>query len=221
PTASLRFGLEFDAPFTRLLERNAYRESLIDYQRSRRDFIQSRDALHLGLRALIRQVEQLRQNLEIQRNAVAIAMRRVDLTQLQLNEPPPPPTPGQRPRKSDTTAINLLAAQSALQTTQNNFLAAWLNHRAARMRLDRELGVMMLDPEGQWIPYSLQDSDSAVPIDEKHEEGPEDPAPLPPEIPPPVINAAERLEARERSQENVPATALLPHGSIKGTGWSR
>ncbi|MEK6239647.1 MAG: hypothetical protein N2C14_33425, partial [Planctomycetales bacterium] len=40
PTASLRMGLEFDAPFTRLLERNAYRESLIAYQLTRRDYIQ-------------------------------------------------------------------------------------------------------------------------------------------------------------------------------------
>ena len=53
-------GVEFDAPFTRLLERNAYRESLIDYQRSRREFIQSRDALQLGVRALLRNLEQLR-----------------------------------------------------------------------------------------------------------------------------------------------------------------
>ena len=48
PTANLHMGFEFDAPFTRLLERNAYRESLINYQQSRRGFIQSCDALHLG-----------------------------------------------------------------------------------------------------------------------------------------------------------------------------
>ena len=39
-TSSLRFGVEFDAPLARLLERNGYRETLIQYQRSRRDFIQ-------------------------------------------------------------------------------------------------------------------------------------------------------------------------------------
>ena len=81
PTGNLRMGLEFDAPLTRLLERNAYRETLINYQRDRRQFIQSRDSLSLGLRALLRQIEQLRASLEIQRGAVAIAITRVDLTQ--------------------------------------------------------------------------------------------------------------------------------------------
>ena len=50
---NLRLGVEFDAPFTRLLERNNCRRAPIDYQRDRRDFIQSRDSLHLGLRGLI------------------------------------------------------------------------------------------------------------------------------------------------------------------------
>ncbi|MEM9589657.1 MAG: TolC family protein, partial [Planctomycetota bacterium] len=95
-TANARLGLQFDAPFTRLLERNAYRESLISYQRSRRDFIQSRDRLHQGLRVLLRQLELLRASLEIQRRAVAIAIRRVDLTSRDLDAPVRPAQPGQR-----------------------------------------------------------------------------------------------------------------------------
>ena len=157
PTGSVRLGLEFDAPFTRLLERNAYRESLIDYQRNRRQFIQSRDALRLGLRALLRNLEQLRQNLEIQRRAVSIAMRRVDQTQLSLNPARAPVPPGQRPPINPTTAINLLGAQTSLRDTQNAFLSAWLNFYATRMRLYRELGIMQLDPEGRWIEIPIAD----------------------------------------------------------------
>ncbi len=154
-------GLEFDAPFTRLLERNAYREALINYQRSRRDLIQSRDSLHLGLRALLRNLEQLRKNLEIQRRAVAIAMRRVDQTQLLLNPPRLPLQPGARHQINQTTAINLLSAQGSLQATQNNFLAAWLNYYVTRMRLYRELGIMTLDPEGQWIEFPIDGGEAA------------------------------------------------------------
>ena len=84
PTANLRMGLEFDAPLTRLLERNSYRESLINYQQSRRGFIQSCDALHLGVRQLLREIEQLHESLEIQRRAVAIAIQRVDMTRAEL-----------------------------------------------------------------------------------------------------------------------------------------
>jgi hypothetical protein len=180
PTGNARVGLEFDAPFTRLLERNAYRESLIEYQQSRRNFIQSRDSLHLGLRELLRQIEQLRQNLEIQRRAVTIAIRQVDQTQLSLNPPRPAPQPGQRPPINPTTAINLLSAQTSLQNTQNNFLSVWLNYYAARMRLYRELGIMQLDAEGRWIDRPIDGSEDDAPS------GIDDPGleelPLPPKI---------------------------------------
>jgi len=181
PTGSLRLGLEFDAPYTRLLERNTYRESLIEYQRSRRDFIQSCDGLHLGLRALLRQIKQLRQNLEIQRVAVTIAIRRVDQTQLSLNPPRAAPQPGQRPPINPTTAINLLSAQTSLRDTQNNFLNAWLSYYAARMRLFRELGIMVLDPNGRWIEVPISELDPVGPV--RPEEPGLDAPPMPPTRP--------------------------------------
>ncbi|MFK8115446.1 MAG: TolC family protein [Rubripirellula sp.] len=150
-TSTLRLGVEFDAPLARLLERNGYRETLIEYQRSRRSLIQSRDSLQKGLRALLRTLEQRRLQLEIQRRAVSIALRRVDQTQLSLLTPPPQGQPGSRPQINPTTAINLLSAQGSLQSSQNSFLSAWLNYYAARLRLYRELGVMQLDPNGSWI----------------------------------------------------------------------
>lgn len=177
PTGTARLGLEFDAPFTRLLERNAYRESLIEYQRSRRSLIQSRDSLNLGIRALIRNLEQLRQNLEIQRRAVTIALRRVDQTQLDLNPPRQPVQPGFRPPINQTLAIQLLGAQTALRDSQNAFLAAWLNYYATKMRLYRELGIMTLDPEGLWIEYPIGGSSEEVPFNEGEE------LPLPPMVP--------------------------------------
>lgn len=161
-TSTVRLGLEFDAPLARLLERNGYRETLIQFQRSRRNFIQSRDSLQKGLRALLRTLEQRRLQLEIQRRAVSIALRRVEQTQLALLTPPPPVQPGARPQINPTTAINLLGAQSSLQSSQNNFLAAWLNYYAARLRLYRELGIMQLDASGRWIENSL-DFDNPVP----------------------------------------------------------
>lgn len=183
PTGTLRLGLEFDAPFTRLLERNAYRESLIEYQRSRRGLIQSRDSLHLGLRALLRTLEQLRENLEIQRLAVMIAIRRVDLTQSELDAPQELPQLGQpRPQFSSTTAFQLLGALQSLRDTQNNFMGAWLSYYAIRMRLSRELGIMMLDREGRWLDYPISGSDHERPLNEDEADAEELP-PLPPAIP--------------------------------------
>ncbi len=166
PTGSLRLGLEFDAPITRLLERNAYRETLIRYQRSRRGFIQSQDRLHLGLRALIRQIEQLNDNLSVQRRAVAIAIRRVDSTRANLYRPVPSRQPGQRVAQfGPTSANNLLSSLSSLRDTQNSFLRAWLSYYAARMRLMRELGIMELGENGLWVDQPLPPLASLLPTD--------------------------------------------------------
>jgi hypothetical protein len=167
PTGSFRLGMEFDAPFTRLLERNAYRESLISYQQSRRSFIQSRDSVHLGLRQLLRQIEQLRTDLEIQRRAVAIAIRRVDLTRAQLYAPVTPPQPGQPVAPfGPTAAQNLIQSLSSLRNTQNTFMSVWLSYYATRMRLSRELGVMTVDQDGIWIDEPIPDTNDTGPGEE-------------------------------------------------------
>ena len=209
PTGSMRVGVEFDAPLTRYLERNAYRESLIEYQRSRRDFIQSRDGLHLGVRELLRQIEQLRQNLEIQRRAVTIAIRRVDQTQLLLNPPRPAPQPGQRQPINPTTAINLLSAQTSLRDTQNSFLNAWLEYYAARMRLYRELGIMELDPAGRWIERPIGGAVDSAPADAGDSELEE--LPLPPRIPDDWMALAEDLPQSLDPPQKTPFDATAVH----------
>jgi len=182
PTATLQLGLEFDAPFTRLLERNDYRESLIDYQRSRRSFIQSRDSLHLGLRGLLRQIERLRKDLEIQRRAVTIAIRQVDMTRAGFYAPVRPPEPGQRPAQfGPTAARDLLGALASLRNAQNRLMSVWLDHYAAKMRLARELGIMVLDQEGRWIDYPILSSGDEGPLDGDNPALEE--VPLPPPIP--------------------------------------
>ena len=152
---SMRAGIRIDAPFTRLLERNNYRQQLIDYQQDRRQLIQFYDQVNFTLRALLRELEQLRINMEIQRRAVVIAIRRVDVTREELNEPQPPPQPGEPASQlGPTSATNLLTALSDLRTTQNNFMSIYLNYYANQMRLARELGTMVLDDQGRWVPTS-------------------------------------------------------------------
>ncbi len=175
PTGTLRAGVEFDAPFERLLERNNYRQALIDYQRDRRQLIQFYDGVKQSLRTLLRTMEQLKVNMEIQRRAVVIAIRRVDLTREELNRPTAPPQPGQPASQlGPTAALNLLTALSDLRSTQNNFMSVWLNYYANRMRLMRDLGLMQLDERGLWIDTPLPPPEN-VPGEEE--------VALPPEVP--------------------------------------
>lgn len=173
-TGALRAGLRFDAPFTRLQERNNYRQQLINYQQARRQLIQFEDSVHARLRSLLRQLQQLRLNLEIQRRAMAIAIRRVDLARENLNKPVPPAAPGAQTQQfGPTAARDLLDALSDLRSVQNNVMSVWLAYYATHMTLIRDLGVMQLDENGLWV---------AVPLDQAERLG-ADECLLPPAIP--------------------------------------
>ena len=203
-TGSVRAALEWDGPFTRLAERNNFRQQLIQYQQDRRQLIQFEDGVLQSMRAALRSLEQLRVNLEIQRRAVTIAIRRVDQTREALNRPVPPAAPGQPPQAlGPTSAQNLLFALSDLRTTQNNLMSVWLNYSAGRMGLYQQLGVMRLDQNNLWIDEPLEDALRIAAQDE----------PLPPEIPEDIIETAKAgLEAstapQNRSNANVPSPPL-------------
>ncbi len=170
----MRVGLSFDAPFTRRLERNNYRSALISYQSQRRTTYQFEDQVNTILRGLLRTLNQLERNLEIQRRAVVIAIRRVDKTREDLNKPPAPVQPGQQPEAlGPTVAQNLIFALNDLTSAQNAFVSVVLNHFENRMILYRELGIMELDNCGIWIDRPINEAEW---LDEEQ-------CPLPPEVP--------------------------------------
>lgn len=141
----LRVGLEFDAPLTRLAERNIYRQSLIEYQQARRGYYQFRDRIYQGLRNTLRQIRLNEVNFELRRAAVQVAISQVDLTQLRLSEPP---KPGETSQFGNTTARDLVQSLSDLLNVQNDFLSVWVNYEVQRMNLEVDLGVMELSPTG-------------------------------------------------------------------------
>jgi hypothetical protein len=149
PTDNVDVRVSFDAPLNRKAERNLYREALIEYQRAKRRYVSFVDRVALSLRVRLRQIERLSENLEIQRQALAIAIRRVDKTLEDLNQPFPPAKPGEPPPQlGPTLAQNLLRALSDLRNTQDNFMSVWLNYEAARINLAFQLGILDVGPDG-------------------------------------------------------------------------
>ncbi|HYO24802.1 MAG TPA: TolC family protein [Lacipirellulaceae bacterium] len=144
-TGRLRAGIQFDAPLTRLSERNVYRQSLIEYQQARRNYYQFRDRVSQELRTNLRQVRLDEINFELRRAAVLVAISQVDLTQLRLSQPPPV---GVQATTSPTTARDLVQSLSDLLNVQNDFLSVWVNYEVQRMALEFNLGVMELDAAG-------------------------------------------------------------------------
>lgn len=160
-------GLEFDAPLTRLIERNDYRAILIDYQRNRRAYMQFEDTISQNLRLILRTLELNQLNFEIRRTAVQVAIQQVDLARENLNRPP---------RVNETAEAyaaqranigrDLVSALGDLLDTQNDFLNVWVVYEVQRLNLDFEMGTMLLDDQGMWIDPGPVRTDPNAAVDD-------------------------------------------------------
>ena len=195
PTGAMGGRLRFDAPLTRLLERNNFRQAILDYQQVRRQQIRYEDRIKLSIRQLLRQLELDERNLETQRRAVIIAIRRVDQTRLTLSQPAPPPPPpspdGTIPlvdaaagQLSPTATLNLIYAFNDLRSTQDALTSIWINYYATRASLAQQLGVMELDENGIWIeqPFAMA------------ERSQDEEMPLPPPVPQEWLDHLEEID---------------------------
>lgn len=145
---SLSVGLQFDAPLTRLAERNNYRQSIIQYVQARRSYMQFVDSVDWQLRNDLRTIRLNQLNFELRRAAVFIAIDQVDVTTLRLRQPP---RPGEQNMLGATAARDLVDSLTNLLNVQNDFLSVWVNYELQRVGLDFDLGTMMLDDQGLWI----------------------------------------------------------------------
>lgn len=144
----LRVGAEFDSPITRLAERNRYRETQIEFQRARRDYMRFEDEVSQSIRNTLRIIDLNQINFEVRRAAVLVAIAQVTLARYRLNAPAPP---GAGNQVSPTTARDLVSALDDLLNSQNDMLNAWVSYEVLRMLLDFELGTMRLTPDGLWL----------------------------------------------------------------------
>ncbi len=145
-TGRLRLGLAWDAPITRLQERNRYRQALIEYQQAKRSYYQFEDAVWTGLRTTLRSIRQNQLSFELQRYAVRNAAQQVSINEdiRQINE-----TLGQA--SGPTAARDTVSALGDLLSSQNLLIGVWVNYEALRRNLDLDLETMEIDAEGLWI----------------------------------------------------------------------
>ena len=144
-TGRLRVGFQFDAPITRLSERNTYRQALIEYQQARRSFYAFEDGVARTLRSELRAIANQQINFELQRLAVLEAARQIDRNEdIRIQQELGNQATGA------TATRDAVSALSDLLTAQNNFMNIWVNYEAQRRTLDFDLGMMVLDNEGLW-----------------------------------------------------------------------
>jgi DNA-binding MarR family transcriptional regulator len=144
-TGRLAAGIQFDAPITRLSQRNAYRQSLIEYQQARRNYYNFEDSVGQQLRGQLRSITSFQINFEINRLAVLEAARQGLLNTFLTQEQQ------QSGVTSATAARDQGQAVQDLLTAQDNFMLVWISYEVQRLQLDFAMGTMQLNDEGLWI----------------------------------------------------------------------
>ena len=145
-THQLRVGLQWDAPITRLQERNTYRQSLIEYAQAKRNYYGFEDGIWQLLRGQIRQLQSNRINFELGRQSVRIAA-----AQIELNEDIRSFRDARGLSSGPTAARDTISALTDLLNSQNALLNIFVNYEVVRRGLDFDLGTMELTPEGLWL----------------------------------------------------------------------
>lgn len=145
-TGQLNVGLQWDAPITRLLERNSYRATLIRYEQAKRDYYNFEDSVWQLLRSEIRQLQANRFTFELGRELI-----RNSAEQIELNADNRALREARGQFQGPTAARDQIQALSALLNAQNGLLGIFVNYEIVRRGLELDLGTMELTPEGLWM----------------------------------------------------------------------
>jgi len=133
-------GLKLNLPFDRLSERNAYRSSLIAFERQLRTLSTELDKVLDGLRSDLRNLSRQRQNYFTQLEARKNAEENLEATQQRLRLG----FPGVRTR-------DVITAQDALLQSQLSVLGAGLEHHKTRLKLLKDMGTLNTTQDEFWL----------------------------------------------------------------------
>jgi outer membrane protein TolC len=134
-------GAALDLPLDRLLERNAYREALISSEVAQRSLELSADAIRSALRQELRETKSKLEGWRIQLNAVDLAARRIESTDLKL-------------QAGRAVSRVLLDAQDALLESRNAASSALIDYTLSRLALFRDLELLRVDAAGIHVDAS-------------------------------------------------------------------
>ncbi|HET6572515.1 MAG TPA: TolC family protein [Fimbriiglobus sp.] len=144
-------GLQFDGPLNRQAERNAYRLSLITYQRAKRGYMQLSDRIEFAIRQDLRGLRQQRVGFEVARQSLLSAARQFENERINLFRP--------QQQQGGATTLNLLQALSTLLNARNSLAGSYFTYEQQRVQLLLDLEALQLDQRGFPINASARTSD--------------------------------------------------------------
>ena len=131
-------GLKLKLPLNQLTERNAYRTSLINFEKQMRKLATELDSLRENIREGIRALDQERENYFIQKAALELARQQVEVMPLLL-------------QNGNADIRDQLEAQADLVEAQNDVTSAIVDYHVARWNLLKNLGVLRVESEQFWL----------------------------------------------------------------------
>jgi outer membrane protein TolC len=135
-------GVELDLPIDRLPQRNTYRATIVSFESEIRNLTLALDSLKDDIERGLRNLEQRRQNYEIQKLALELADRRVASTTLLLEA-------------GRAEVRDLVEAQDAQIAAQNAVTAAIVSYQQARLQIMLDIGALDTNQEKFWLKDRL------------------------------------------------------------------
>lgn len=132
--------LTVDLPLERTAERNTYRASLLGLEAAVRDVQELEDQIKLAVRNRLSELLEARESVQIQAQAVTVARRRADSTNLFLEA-------------GRAEIRDVLEAQEALVSAQNAVTAALVDYRIGELAVQRDIGLLEVNEKGLWSEY--------------------------------------------------------------------
>ncbi|MBI2947122.1 MAG: TolC family protein [Verrucomicrobia bacterium] len=136
-TARWTVGTDINLPLDRKAERNAYRSSLIAYERAGRNLQLAVDQIKLEIHDAWRALDQARRNYENSEIGVKLSERRVEEQEL-LTE------------LGRGIARDLVDARKDLISARNQRTSALIRHTLARLQFWRDMGILFIQQNGKW-----------------------------------------------------------------------
>lgn len=130
-------GLDLELPLDTKLQRNNYRNAMINYEAATRAYTLTSDNIKLDVLDAWRRMNQARKSFEISRTSVEINERRVEEALL-------------RAELGLGNIQDTVDSQNDLTGAQTDLVSSIVEHNIAKLEFWRDVGLLYVDDTGQW-----------------------------------------------------------------------
>jgi outer membrane protein TolC len=133
-----RLSLRADWPWNRRVERNNYKESLLVLEQTQREIHEKEDTVKLAVRNGLRNLAAAESTYKIRLEGLRVAKIRVESTAMFMES-------------GRVIMRDVLEAQKAFLTAQDDFCAAIIGWRMRELELRRDMGILEISDANMWL----------------------------------------------------------------------